>query len=555
MTILQYLKQGNKNQLSQAKEFTVREIEALSKGVWEGFVDDKQDSLAVLVNLSGSKISEINCECQAGFEPCVHKYAMLLSLREILQGQKTSSKSLLNKKAPKQIITQAQALLQDKDKDLVYNWLLELFAKNKEIEQNFIVSFQDNTPYDYTGQWVITTMDAAYKSIIGKSKRVDATLLKSLVALLELSLDGMLKNLPTVIYKKETLDIFTAVFVQVEEFKFRMDVSVSRLQTFAKKFTLNYTRTLLNVKDRVLVKEALVFLMQQICTERDYLKQKAYAFLLDNIVQEADLNYREFLALESIEVLNKDLQGTLTLEPPVKYTLLQLFVSTDAFKNNYTLFEPILFENKYNQALIKHLLEVDLNLSEHFALACIANNVKKVYNKPYQELLLQIYAKQGNKAKQALLLSKNVVLCKSVEDYVFVREHLENQKDFLKFYNSYLEYLLSNHVNSKEDFLLAFQVLDQDFQYGIMLDLVSFYTFYSVLNLYLKPLKDFDSKKLLDKVLRIGEYDNFQDEPLEDVATFFVENYPTSVLLKDKRVKNAQDNSLNQLIGKLALQK
>jgi hypothetical protein len=69
------------------------------------------------------------------------------------------------------------------------------------------------------------------------------------------------------------------------------------------------------------------------------------------------------------------------------------------FASYPNLFKPILFDNKFNENLIRQLIENDHpELAEKYCLQQIKNNSRPVYNTLYFELLKEIYTLQKDES-------------------------------------------------------------------------------------------------------------------------------------------------------------
>jgi hypothetical protein len=95
------------------------------------------------------------------------------------------------------------------------------------------------------------------------------------------------------------------------------------------------------------------------------------------------------------------------------------------FATYYTNFAPIHYDNTYNEALIKALIEIEqFFLAEKYSRQQITGNARNEYNITYLQLLKTIYAQQHKQKELIHTLNELLPLTFNMEDYLYINGHL-----------------------------------------------------------------------------------------------------------------------------------
>ncbi|MHC5310607.1 hypothetical protein ACYSNM_11180 [Myroides sp. LJL116] len=553
MTIKQHLKTLNKKDQQTISSLKVRELECVDKGHWMGFVDDKEHSFDVSIFLKASTITDMTCDCDASKSSCLHKSAMVLAIDNTLSGQNKKT-PVSNKKSPSLRLTPAQKLLQEKDKDLVYAWLVELFDKNKEVEQHFILHFQDKQAISYTTSSVEQIIDKTFTSVIGKRKTADATLIKSLVDMLELALEPVRNYIALKVYTKEAFELFHTIGEQVKRFKYSVSFTSKRTEKLVENIALFYAHSLLNLKDTSLVENALLVILEEVFQGYEQDRGIINLILLNKLLESPSKDYKDFLNKEIVLGLQKFGSQKHYFEPKQVMMLLNYFIKEELFKEHYTLFEPITYENKYNLTLIENLLALDKELAKKYALLCIKSNVKREYNVAYEIILKKIYEDSNDLEGQAHLALESFSAESHIDDYKLIQEFFGGTPEFKKFRSLTFSRLRNSFLYTPNACLLYFQILELDFDYKRMMELIDHKVDTEVVFLFAEDLMRFDKELFLEKVITAGEFGTFDITPSESLAQFIVDNYDNKYLRSELLFRTKSYNSLNKHIeNKLVL--
>lgn len=547
MTIRQYLQSISKKELSQINSLQVRELEAVGKGRWIAFIDDKEHSFDQSVLIKGNNVEQILCDCDPTKTSCLHRLAMLMAINTAIKGEKKKV-AITKRKAPIVKLTPAQRLLQEKDKDLVYAWLVDLFEKNKEVEQHFILNFQDKETISYTTSSVETIIKNAFSSVIGKRKTADAPLIKSLVDMLELALEPVQTYIGLQVYTTEGFELFHTIGEQVIRFKYSVSFTSKRTEKLIENIATFYAHSLLNIKDSVLVEKALCAIVEDVFIANQPIRNKINLILLSKLLESDTKQYKEVLAKELAMLLEKIAKKKQYLDASLALMILKYFIKEDLFQQYYLLFTPITYENKYNLALIENLLTLDIALAKKYALACIDSNVKKEYNVAYQLILNKIYVDSQDYQGQAHLAMTNFSSESHIDDYKLIQEYFGGTPEFKKFRTLTFSRLRNSFLYTPNACLLYFQILELDFDYKRMMELIDHKVNFDVVFVFAEDLMRFDKDLFLEKVLTAGQFGTYNIVPSEALAHFIVKNYEHRSLRFQLMVKTGSFHSLNKRI-------
>src|SRR5581483_9954836 len=121
--------------IKQAKKSNVRECDEDTKGHFQAYVDEREDSfdVSIIINSEG-EITGHNCDCKGRINFCRHKVALLLFLEN---GNKSAAQKIKSTKK----VPAFEILLEDMDTQKLKDWVRSLLAKNKELELAFVHQF------------------------------------------------------------------------------------------------------------------------------------------------------------------------------------------------------------------------------------------------------------------------------------------------------------------------------------------------------------------------------------------------------------------------------
>lgn len=163
--------------LRKAAACTVRECDETGKELFEGYVDEGENSYDVMLRLGKTKeITGHRCDCSNTEAFCRHKAALLLHLAGMIAKKDPAVKS---KKAKQ---SKADILLEEADADELKVWVKELLEKNKDLALAFEKRFgEKKTVYSKAEAEALTT--EAIKSVVKNRTRIEISELKKIVEL------------------------------------------------------------------------------------------------------------------------------------------------------------------------------------------------------------------------------------------------------------------------------------------------------------------------------------------------------------------------------------
>ncbi|MHC5202128.1 hypothetical protein [Myroides sp. LJL119] len=548
MTLLQYLKQASNTELRSIGKLPIRELESESPGHWVCFVDQKLASYDVQLVLQGKKIHTISCDCQSESDLCVHKFRMVMELNEVLEGSQSQEKKPVLKNVKTAKLTISEQLLNQTDPALVYQWLQQHFKKDKELEKNFVLTFQSEKQVEYTPQQVEQIIEQAYNVVIGKKKKADAALIKNLVEMLELSLKPVDKYLMMSVNQSISLQIVARIVLQISHFRYKVDYSSKRLSNFIDQFLNTFLGYVYNLKDSSTVERILNDMVKYIESNRvNSQYEPVYLKMFFTFITLSKMEYKSVVVPLIIRLLQGK-ENTDFNDITLHQYALTTFVEYDLFKEYYHLFTPIRYENTYNIFLLENLLPIDVDLTEQYANQIISLNVRAQYNLPYFGILADIYMDRGDLKQLARLQIQTFDSNCDIEDYLYIKEQLESTPEFKNFRTRLLTRLRTSSFVEISTSLLYFQILQSEGNYAKMLQVLDNTVPHEVILEIASDLMVFNSELFLKKILKLGQHHNYRININGDLAKFIVDNYPKEEVVKGLEKFPAGYASLNQVI-------
>lgn len=552
MTIAQLLRFVERATVRKAAELSIREVEEESKGHWIAFVDDKEESYDVQIVIDGKQVLSRSCECEIdNIVMCSHQTKLLMAIDDTLKRKKAVGKPVLKKPIVKKKMSESVALLHEVNQGEVYGWLAELFKKNKDIEQQFILTFKKQDSVEYSVDIVDKILKDTYISVFGKRKNADAKDIKKLVDLLSLALEPVDKYIVINITKPIALELYLKVMSSLFSLKYSVNYTSKRVDTYMDKFVERYTLALLNVKNQDIVKKMIVNLLEQLYEPKNNLQYSLVSALVIELYESKDERYTSLFGDEVVKIMKYYQDNNYVVEIEMYLFFLIIAVEQQVLKDCYKLFKPIRFQNEYNLLLLKGLMDIDLKLVEEYCLKIIEGNIQTEYNEPYLEILEEIYENNGDKRGLANIKKQLFFETYDLEDYNYVIKYLGDPEEIKKFRTKVLGGLKNNFHHAKTASMLYFAILETEHNYKKMLEVLSRDVPQDVMWAYGEQMCKFNAKSYLDKVMSIGQtsaYSRYTDERL---AEFIVEKFSAKDILQKLMKYKYTDGSLNKVIKTL----
>lgn len=556
MTIAQLLKFVERATVRKAAQLSIREVEEESKGHWIAFVDDKEESYDVQIVIKGKQVLSRSCECEIdNIVMCSHQTKLLMAINDALKGKKIATKPVVKKALSKKKVSKSVALLQDVNQEEVYTWLTELFKKNKEVEQEFILTFKKQDSAEYTVDIVDKILKDIYTSVFGKRKNADTKDIKKLVDLVSLALEPVDKYIVVNITKPIALELYLKIMSSLFTLKYSVNYTSKRVDTYMNKFVERYVLALLNVKDQDVVKKTIINLLKQLYEPKNSLQYSLVSALVIELYESKDERYTSLCGDEVVKIMKHYQDNNYVVEIEMYLFFLIIAVEQQVLKDCYKLFKPVRFQNEYNLLLLKGLMDIDVKLVEEYCLKIIESNIQTEYNEPYIEILEEIYENNGDKSGLANIKKQLFFQTYDLEDYNYVIKYLKDPQEVKRFRTKVLSSLRNNFHHAKSVSMLYFAILETEHNYKKMLEVLTRDVPQDVMWAYGEQMCKFNAASYLDKVMSIGQtpvYPRYTDERL---AEFIVEKFSTKDIVQKLMKYRYTDGSLNKKIKTLVEKK
>lgn len=283
------LKRALKRDLKASAELVLRELDQHPKGTFIAFVDQGMDSWDVKVTLDQQKVVFSSCDCHDTKKYCIHQLALIQYLsnnRAVIsqasqdKGVDIELKSALKKgsKTKKQKLTPTQELLQNMDKGVLQQWILEVFKKNKPLEQQFLLSFSSKE-LSYTPEMVREIAMETILSVRGKRKTLEAMKIKKVVDLLQIAIEPINAYMVSHIDSTIAYTLFCTFLDTVYDFDKSIVHHSKRLGVFVDKYIEIYALWVHQIKDPLVYKQQIEFYLSQVFV-KEYRLVKQHTFIL-----------------------------------------------------------------------------------------------------------------------------------------------------------------------------------------------------------------------------------------------------------------------------------
>jgi hypothetical protein len=393
ISILDYLKTVNPNELKTSKKLLVRDLDEAEKNKFLAYVDEGNKSFDVQIILDVKQnIVSKTCDCGLS-ENCIHQTALILFL--------VSEKNLTTKvkKTTKRKVSETDALIASLDHEALKLWVSKILKGNGEIDFLFKTEFgQKNIIFDT--ETIKEIIAQSIQSVIGKRKKIETNEIKKVVDNLSISLQPVLDPIFANSINDKSFELISTIIDELHTFQMKYYFSSIRITRFIEKIYDSLLKSLYNGKDFERWKENVQFYFTLVFGKRLF---SHYNFqLVKNIYSFSEINtlQREFvvnLVEEKFAALNNtsgDEYSRVIMEFDLFF--LTVFTENNLFENYYTRIRPRLFQNQFNILLIENLIKINkLQLAESYCLEQINANSNRTYDIPYVNYLMEIYALNG----------------------------------------------------------------------------------------------------------------------------------------------------------------
>lgn len=484
----------SRDYIKRIKSLKVRECDEEEPRHYLAYVDEGDKSYDVSVELNKKlDVLDSNCDCDEGNILCKHQITLLDYLKNLLVIPAPKKKTV--KKAQNSEILDILANVPGPD---LFDWLQELFKKNKEVEIDFKIKFAGQSDQELSSDELLKKSTEIVKSIVGRKKTIEAAKVKVIVDL----------------WKKLHQAYYDAIFIAPD--------SAAKI----KKFTdlqfglMKLTETYYFEGKRLegyfkLRQKELVKSISSLTNKAEVLKTFKHVYdsegrpFIPDIFEFLPLLF-ESLNPEEKEILIKGFFEEYTVnmksgyQIPDAYTLF-LFgcLENDELKHKYFRYLlPIQYANDYNYELLDHLVSIGewLNV-ERIAEWIISKNYYEHYNLPYYKYLKKAYKEQGKEKERLEVLTRLVPMEFDFEDYLEVFFSFEQENERKKFRAS----ILSKAANSikytnTEAANFCFKLMDHEKNYKRLISYIPLFCPVYLLEPYWEKLIKSEPKLILEAI-------------------------------------------------------
>lgn len=541
MKVIDILKEIPKATLKKIESVLVRELDEEKSGVFVSYVDEGGVTFDVQLEVFENKLIKHSCDCGLDEGYCLHKLAVLQSLK----GRNKSTLKVEKTKRTKKL-SESEMLIMNLDKDAIASWMQSLFKVNKDLELQFLLQFGKQDVH-YAPKDVEILISEAIKSVIGKRKKLDAREVKKVADLVNQSLEGVKEFILIHSHQEVIIDLTKAVYDSISDFESRVKYTSVRMLRVLDAFIEHAALSIVQIKDDTALKSMFRRVWDNVFKLNDETYSKCDFELLKYVFSNCKAEQNSFFIGETIREMERLDVSFDCVSMEVKSFFLDVLVSDSLIVEYKNYFAPIRYENDFNMKLLNILKDVDGDLMEEYSLTIINSNREEKYNFAYYQLLQDWYISINDVEKVVKYKKLLFLYNRSVEDYLFILNN-DDMSSFKKFRKYLFQHLQSEfHKRKKsEDFVFALLNVEKD--YSEMLTYIDYHIRFQVFFPYLNELFSFDKEELLRRLLLIGKYSLYGEEVHDGAVEFVVANYSKEHLLLQLNNEIVGKNSFNETL-------
>lgn len=457
--------------IKKAEQNVVRECDELKKGHFQAYVDQGEATYDVFLTINNKgQITDQGCDCSTNTTFCRHKAALAFF---ILQGKKATTVSI---KARRKAVSPLEALIDGVDADQLRVWLKDLLFKNKDLGVVFTHHFSEEQKV-YTTDDVRQIIVNAVKAVVKNKKKLEVGEVKKIVELWTQLLEPVLTLYHTQLADQTAFNNFNALIESCQEVNMRIITSSNRIVKFTDGLLLKVKDDLFLLKDEEAWDVSVGYFINQLYKNGHYFRVEYLSFL-SQLYDSSDKDRKKRLALKLADHYQREYYGN----ENYTITVFNMIADCGLFETYFQLFQPLLFKNDFNTALIGLLIEHDqLSLAEQYCWDQIKKNYREEYDILYLEYLSEIYKLQNDEDKLAGVLKLSFPHNFYFTDYLFITDHIADEAERKKWRSGILARARNMASNYYMAQLFIFQLMDYEKKYTKMIDYIDSYTEYSVI--------------------------------------------------------------------------
>jgi hypothetical protein len=454
------------NILSKAKKLIVRECDEEEKGKFVAYVDDKDESRDVAIRVDArGMITEMQCDCTAGGKLCIHLAALIRHISD----QKKEKRSRIQKSAKNPFET----VLEEADEKAIREWLAEMLSKHQDLQLNFLSRFS-KTIKTYTPEEVASLSLQGRKAIIKSRKKADASEIKRIVGLWEELLSPVIDSYLSDPASRNGFEAFRAVIFTTSHHMWELRITGSRMEKFIGFAMDKLNGKLPALQDEDVWHQSTEYLLDWVSTEPTVLSQ----YILEKICQlsvNAPFERRVGFARRLLDKYsaNKDFRDGSQYKS--RTLLIKMADECGIFGDYVFLFPPITWENEYNTAIVRSLIGLEMyERAEKICLEQIQKNTEIKYDRPYQQLLKEIYKGKGDLERYYMIVQDLLPITFDINEYeelmaYYARKGIDSPISQQMLDISREEVLTGNMAAAP----ILYRILEQERNYEVMIEYFS----------------------------------------------------------------------------------
>jgi hypothetical protein len=454
------------NILSKAKKLIVRECDEEEKGKFVAYVDDKDESRDVAIRVDArGMITEMQCDCTAGGKLCIHLAALIRHISD----QKKEKRSRIQKSAKNPFET----VLEEADEKAIREWLAEMLSKHQDLQLNFLSRFS-KTIKTYTPEEVASLSLQGRKAIIKSRKKADASEIKRIVGLWEELLSPVIDSYLSDPASRNGFEAFRAVIFTTSHHMWELRITGSRMEKFIGFAMDKLNGKLPALQDEDVWHQSTEYLLDWVSTEPTVLGQ----YILEKICQlsvNAPFERRVGFARRLLDKYsaNKDFRDGSQYKS--RTLLIKMADECGIFGDYVFLFPPITWENEYNTAIVRALIGLEMyERAEKICLEQIQKNTEIKYDRPYQQLLKEIYKGKGDLERYYMIVQDLLPITFDINEYeelmaYYARKGIDSPISQQMLDISREEVLTGNMAAAP----ILYRILEQERNYEVMIEYFS----------------------------------------------------------------------------------
>ncbi|MGG5506453.1 MULTISPECIES: hypothetical protein [unclassified Myroides] len=293
MTIQERLKQLTAKDKTQLKAVEVRELDEEDAGHFVAFVDEAEETYDVHIQVKDEHINAMTCDCGGTSELCIHQAAVLLQISQM--GLKVVPSQLVKKTRPKAKQPASTVLLHEQSKEVLTQWLTEVFKKNKALEQQFILTFSQEK-VEYTVEYVEDIMQQTFKAVAGRRKTLEGMKIKKILDTLAIAFEPVNDFITVNIDKPIACDLFSKIMLDIQAFDKRISHHSKKFTDFYQNYSTWFALTLNNTQNQRVWLEQLSQIMNRVFIENTNTRT-VDTVVLKNCYDHANLEQQKAFAI------------------------------------------------------------------------------------------------------------------------------------------------------------------------------------------------------------------------------------------------------------------